>query len=275
MIFTSAKYGFLILLFLVHGQCGTLERDNPLDPGGQFRQTTSAVGQSASDPSALSLRLPLPKALLGVVDSVVAILEGPDIQPVVKQLSISPLGPATGILGALQPGSGRTLTIEGFDLQGNLIFTGQERDITISVGDTTSVQIELRLTQPLPADGGDPSGDDTPDDSGTDPNTGTESDATDQGDSGAGDASEEDSATDPNTGTESDATDQGDSGAGDASGEDSATDPNTGTEDDSTDQGDSGAGDASGEDSGTDPNTGTEGDSTSQGDAGEAETETG
>ena len=244
MISIHAKFGILILLLLVHGQCGTLERDNPLDPGGESRQTASTAGQSAADRSALSLRLPLPKALLGVVDSVVAILEGPDIQPVVKRLSISPLGPATGILGALQPGNGRTLTIEGFDLEGNLIFTGQQTDITIAVGDTTSVQIALRLTQPLPPDGGEPAdggdpGDATPDDSGVEDGT--------DGSAEPGDAPGGDIDTGQETGPEGDSADQGDVGAGDTSGEDSSTDQETGTEDDTADQEDTGEADSGAE----------------------------
>jgi len=114
--------------------CGSLERDNPLDP--QRRET-----------AVLSLAIPLPKYLADVVQKVVARLEGPDMQPITAELSHPPLGPATGTIGAIPPGTGRILIVEGYDLQGELLFRGERRDITIKARDTTRVEIELVLVK--------------------------------------------------------------------------------------------------------------------------------
>lgn len=129
---------FLPVAFLsafLLGGCHALQRDNPVDPGG-----------AAPAAEALSLVVPLTKALATTVDSLVARLEGPDMTPVVKLLDYdTPLGPARLTIGAVSPGSGRTLTVEGYDQQGRLILFGQQRNITIAAGDTTRVSIDLRL----------------------------------------------------------------------------------------------------------------------------------
>ena len=141
-----------VALFLL--QCGSLERNPPADPYNARRE----------EGSTLSLRLPLPKALVRVVHRIEAMLEGPDMLPVTKELDLSPLGPATGTMGAIPPGIGRTLTLKGFDLDGNLLFEGRQSNITISIGDTTSVVINLTLVQapidvePEIPDGGEPTG---------------------------------------------------------------------------------------------------------------------
>jgi len=137
----------LIALFCC--QCGSPERDNPFDP---------ARSEEADQRATLSLYLPLPKPLVTVVHRIVAILEGPDIQPIVKELSLSPLGPATATIGTIQPGSGRVLTLRGYDLEDNLIFEGQQEDITISAGDTTRVEIQLELAGALADTGEEPDG---------------------------------------------------------------------------------------------------------------------
>ena len=93
----------------------------------------------------LALALPLPKPLAQVVHRVVATLEGPGMTPIALELAHSPLGPATGIMGALPPGEGRTLSIEGFDLDGALLFVGVAEDIAIVPGDTARVALELTL----------------------------------------------------------------------------------------------------------------------------------
>jgi hypothetical protein len=118
--------------------CEPLERSNPVDP---------SVDPVIADGGAeLSLVVPLPKRLATVVDSLVARLTGPDIPTVVKALEYdSPVGPATLTIGALSPGEGRVLTIEGYDLTGRLILSGERRDITIEIGDTTRIAIDLRL----------------------------------------------------------------------------------------------------------------------------------
>lgn len=137
---------FGLLFCLLSGwQCGSLERDNPLDP----------ASSQAPPEAILSLYLPLPKPLVSVVHRVIARLEGPDFEPIVEELSLSPLGPATGTFGALQPGSDRTLILEGYNLRGELIFEGRREGITIIAGDTVRVEVQLRLIRssaPAPAE---------------------------------------------------------------------------------------------------------------------------
>ncbi len=117
-------------------RCGELERDNPVDP---------AVRAAASDAS-ISLTIPLSKILLSVVHRVEAILVSAEMDSVVKELHISPLGPATGTIGTIPPGSGYALSLVGYDLDGNELFRGVQQNITISAGDTTTVSIDLALT---------------------------------------------------------------------------------------------------------------------------------
>jgi hypothetical protein len=126
-------FALLLVAFLYPG-CGAPERNNPLDPANR---------QGAS----LTLNIPLPKYLADVVQRVVARLEGPGMQPLVKELDHSPLGPATGTIGAIPPGTGRILTIEGYDLAGELLFRGEKRDIAIVAGDTTRVELDLVLVK--------------------------------------------------------------------------------------------------------------------------------
>lgn len=117
--------------------CQPLDRDNPVDP---------AVGEGAAPTASLSLVAPLPKPLTTIVDSLVARLEGPDMEPVVKSLAYdSPAGPAVLTIGAIAPGRSRTLTVEGYDQTGRLILSGQVSNITIATGDTTRVTLDLRL----------------------------------------------------------------------------------------------------------------------------------
>ena len=138
--------------------CGSLERDNPADPGGNSPE------QSATN--TLSLIVPLPNPLASVVDSLVAVLYGPGMAPIMKQLDHSPLGPATLTMGAVSPGTGRILTIEGYDHDGVLIFEGQRRNISIVAGDTTSITINLTLLEgingPEPGPGTDPPAEEDP-----------------------------------------------------------------------------------------------------------------
>lgn len=139
---TSAPGLLPVLLlgaFLYLG-CGAPGRDNPLDPANR-------------EGASLSLAIPLPKYLAAVVQRVVARLEGPGMQPIVKELDHPPLGPATGTIGAIPPGTGRILTIEGYDLAGELLFKGEKRDIAIVAGDTTLVELDLVLVEAPPAAG--------------------------------------------------------------------------------------------------------------------------
>jgi hypothetical protein len=128
----------VLFLGLLCFQCGSLQRDNPLDPDSAS-PTESAVAPT------LSLVIPLPKALAAIVDRIVARLEAPGMLPIVKELHHTPLGPATLVIGAISPGSGRALFIEGFDFDGQLILTGEARNIEVVVGDTTRVIIDLQL----------------------------------------------------------------------------------------------------------------------------------
>ena len=116
--------------------CSELERDNPVDP---------AVRPAASNAS-ISLTIPLSKILLSVVHRVEAILVSADMDSVVKELHISPLGPATGTIGTIPPGSGYALSLVGYDLDGNELFRGMQQNLTITAGDTTTVSIDLALT---------------------------------------------------------------------------------------------------------------------------------
>lgn len=141
----------LVGITLAGIQCGPLERSNPADP---------AADSAPGEPAALTLSVPLPKPLAPVVHRVVARLEGTGVGPIEKELVLSPLGPASGTIGALAPGSGLTLTIRGYDLEDALLFEGVQSGITITAGDTTTVDIDLVLTQPLAPDGeGDGEGD--------------------------------------------------------------------------------------------------------------------
>ncbi len=159
--------------------CAGLERDNPFDTDGTASQ--------AAPEAALTLAVPLPKALATVVDSLVAHLEVPDTPTVIKELTYdTPLGPALLTIGALSPGGSVTLTIEEYDLDGRLILSGTQTDITIAANDTTRISIDLRLTiDPDETDSPD-TGSDTGDGS-TDPGDGTDPDSgtgTDTGDTG-------------------------------------------------------------------------------------------
>ena len=140
--------------------CGTLDRNNPVyvdNPNSHSEKHTSVD----SKPS-LTLAIALPKILVSVVDSMVARFTGPDIVPIVKEMQFSPIGPATVTLGALSPGHDRTLIVEGYDHDGNLIIRGEKHNIQISVGDTTRITINMEQMN-IPADvesnGSDNSGD--------------------------------------------------------------------------------------------------------------------
>ena len=185
------KISFLFLILLTCSQCGPLERDNPLDPAAPDQVHSSVEGATTGmEPSAaLTLTLPLPKPLIIVIHRVVATLTGPDFQPIIKELTVSPIGPAFGTIGTIQPGQSRSLTLEGFDLEGNLLFTGSQNDITIVAGDTARVEILLELTQPLPPSDGtteepdDGTDTEEPDDGGTteEPGDGTDTGTPDDG----------------------------------------------------------------------------------------------
>ena len=136
----------LLLCSTLVCHCSSAAPERPLAPSEQM-------------PTAgISLSVPLPKALVIVVDRVVATLEVPGLQTIVKELTVTPLGPATGIIGALPPSTGLTITLNGYDLDGELLFNGQRRGLAITAGDTTRVTIELILVQeidleePEPAD---------------------------------------------------------------------------------------------------------------------------
>ena len=117
-------------------RCSELERDNLVDPAVR----PEALG------STISLTIPLSKILLSVVHRVEAILVSAEMDSVVKELNISPLGPATGTIGTVPPGSGYALSLVGYDLDGNELFRGEQNNITITAGDTTTVSIDLALT---------------------------------------------------------------------------------------------------------------------------------
>ena len=120
--------------------CGQLERSNPYDTLDQQAEQTVA---------AVALQIPMAKALAIVVYRVEAILSGPGSPTITKQLDVSPLGPATGIIGTSAPGEGFSLTLRGYDTEGDLLFEGGAENITIVKDDTVLVEIELYLTREI------------------------------------------------------------------------------------------------------------------------------
>ena len=170
-------YLFLFIALILTG-CGGLDRSNPFDSaqtlvGKDQQSQTDTTAETAE----LNLYLPLSKALSTIIHRIEAVITGPNIAPISKLLDISPLGPATGTIGALQSGDGYNLTLNGYDLNNELIFEGQQKNITISKNDTTLVEFELTLLKPFPDLGGD-NGETTEPDDGTAPDNET---ATDDG----------------------------------------------------------------------------------------------
>ena len=144
--------------------CGQLEPSNPYDTRDQ---------QAEQPVAAVALQIPMAKALAIVVYRVEAILAGPGSPTVTKQLYVSPLGPATGIIGTSDSGEGFSLTLRGYDTEGDLLFEGGAENITIVEGDTVIVEIELYLAREIPGlgDAVDSSG------SGSDTNSSTDNEA--------------------------------------------------------------------------------------------------
>ena len=128
------------------------------------------------------------KALAIVVYRVEAILAGPGSPTIIKQLDISPLGPATGVIGTSAPGEGFSVTLRGYDTDGDLLFEGGAENITIAEGDTVIVEIELYLAREIPGLG----------------------DAVDSSDSGIDTGSSTDTEVDSGTGTAGDASSESD-----------------------------------------------------------------
>ncbi len=123
---------------ILAAHCSFLERSNPADP---------AAESAASQTQTLTLLVPVPKPLVSVLDSMVAILEGPDMTTIEKEVTHSPLGPGLLTIGAISPGSERTLTIRGFDHDGRLVMEGVKRNITVTEGDTVQVTVNLTLAE--------------------------------------------------------------------------------------------------------------------------------
>ena len=185
-----------IVLGTLHGGCGELERSNPYHIRAQEDEEPTA---------SLALRIPMAKALAIVVSRVEAVLAGPGSPTITKELDISPLGPATGFIGTSAPGPGFSLTLRGYDTDGELLFEGSMENITIVEGDTTLVEVDLFLTREIPGlgdppedGGGTDAGADAGTDTGTDATTDTGTDTTADADAGA------DADTGTDTGTEAD-----------------------------------------------------------------------
>ncbi|HIL07079.1 MAG TPA: hypothetical protein EYG11_00125, partial [Candidatus Latescibacteria bacterium] len=155
---------YLFIVIILAG-CGSLDRSNPFDSArNQVGKDQQSQTDTTAETAELNLYLPLGKALATVIYRVEAVITGPNISPISRILDISPLGPATGTIGALQPGDGYHLTLRGYDLNDELIFEGQQKNITISNNDTTLVEFELTLLKPLPDLGGDTGETKAPDD---------------------------------------------------------------------------------------------------------------
>ncbi len=159
--------------------CGQLERSNPYNTRDQ---------QAEQPVAAVALQIPMAKALAIVVYRVEAILAGPGSPTIIKQLDISPLGPATGVIGTSAPGEGFSVTLRGYDTDGDLLFEGGAENITIAEGDTVLVEIELYLAREIPGLG----------------------DAVDSSDSGIDTGSSTDTEVDSGTGTAGDASSESD-----------------------------------------------------------------
>ena len=123
---------------ILAAHCNSLERSNPVDP---------AAEPATSETQSLTLLIPVPKPLVSVIDSMVAILEGPDMTTIAKEVTHSPLGPGLLTIGAISPGSDRTLTIKGFDHDGQLVMEGVKRNITVTKGDTVRVTVNMTLAE--------------------------------------------------------------------------------------------------------------------------------
>ena len=119
--------------------CTSIERSNPYDANGVNYESAT-----------LLINLPMAKAVSVVVHKITAILESPETQPISKELTLNPLGPATGTITTLKPGDNYTLTLQGFDTNGALLFEGHSIGINIAEGDTTLVEITLGLSQTIP-----------------------------------------------------------------------------------------------------------------------------
>ena len=186
----------LISIFLLG--CSDLDRSNPYDPINAREETAE-----------LTLSLPLGKTLASVIHRVEAVITSPTTPTILKQLDITPLGPATGTISTLQPGGGYTLTLRGYDIADKLIFEGQQSDITIGNNDTTLVEFQLTLLVPLPdidtessgQTDGDADGATEPA-TGTEPNAGASEDAAGTGAEDGTGTAEEDATTDTGTAEE-------------------------------------------------------------------------
>lgn len=116
------------------------------------------AGEEPAADAGLRLELALPKPLVSVVDSIVAVLAGPLSNPVVVPLSHTPSGPAAAVLGAIVPGEGFSLTVEAYDHDGQLILRGEQDGITVAAGDTVAVALLLELVSGDSSDTGDGTG---------------------------------------------------------------------------------------------------------------------
>ena len=129
----------LFIAMWIFTACTSVERTNPSDSN-----------DNAYEQSTLLINLPLAKAVSVVIHKIIAILESPETQPISKQLTLNPLGLATGTITTLKPGDNYTLILQGFDTDGALLFEGNSVGIKISEGDTTLVEVDLVLTQNTP-----------------------------------------------------------------------------------------------------------------------------
>ncbi len=129
----------LCVAMCISTACTSIERSNPYD-----------ANDNAYESSALLINLPMAKAVSVVVHRIIAILESPETKPISKQLTLNPLGPATGTITTLKPGENYTLVLQGFDTDGALLFEGSSVGIKISEGDTTLIEVDLILKQNIP-----------------------------------------------------------------------------------------------------------------------------
>ena len=134
----AAMKSVLCVAIYIFSACSSIERSNPYDANGINYEST-----------ALRINLPIAKAVSAVIHKITAILESPETQPITKDLTLNPLGPATGTITTLKPGNNYTLTLQGFDTGGTLLFEGNSVGISITEGDTTLVEVNLALSQTI------------------------------------------------------------------------------------------------------------------------------
>ena len=89
----GVSMAFLCGAALLSHHCGELGRDHPADP----------YNTPTAETATLALRVPLPKALVRVVHRIEALLEGPDMRSISKDLALTPWDRPPALWGRFPP----------------------------------------------------------------------------------------------------------------------------------------------------------------------------